>query len=49
MEAAVILHVVSNSVPEPQNLMPWLLFEDDNDMRAHLRHKKMICMTKEKY
>ena len=40
MEAAAILWMAINSVPLMGFVMLWIISDDDNVMRAHLRHKK---------
>ena len=40
MEAAAILWMAINSVPLMGFVMRWIVSDDDNVMRAHLRHKK---------
>ena len=38
MEAACILHLAINSVPDRGFVMRMIISDDDNVMRAHLRH-----------
>ena len=40
MEAATILHIVINSVPESNFIIRWIVSDDERIMRAHLCHPK---------
>ena len=48
MEAANILHMAINSVPERNFIMRWMVSDNDSIIRAHLRHPKDDARDKDK-